>query len=48
MVETILRERLATGIAIIMVTHPEQAARLGHRHFLHARPHLRPADVAAA
>jgi ABC-type iron transport system FetAB ATPase subunit len=49
MVETILRERLATGIAIIMVTHsPEQAARLGHRHFLMRDRHLRPADVAAA
>ena len=30
-VETVLRERLADGIAIVMVTHsPEQAARLGH------------------
>jgi ABC-type phosphate transport system ATPase subunit len=30
-VETVLRERLAAGVAIAMVTHsPEQAARLGH------------------
>ena len=34
LVETILRERLADGVAIILVTHsPEQAARLGHRQF---------------
>jgi ABC-type iron transport system FetAB ATPase subunit len=44
MVETILRERLATGIAIIMVTHsPEQAARFGHRQFRMRDRHLEPA-----
>jgi len=31
-VEAVIRERLAEGTAIVMVTHsPEQAARLGHR-----------------
>ncbi len=34
LVEAVLRERLAGGMAIVMVTHsPEQAARLGHRQF---------------
>jgi putative ABC transport system ATP-binding protein len=33
LVETVLRERLAAGVAIAMVTHsPEQAARLGGQH----------------
>lgn len=32
LVESVLRQRLATGAAILMVTHnPEQARRLGHR-----------------
>jgi ABC-type iron transport system FetAB ATPase subunit len=32
-VETVVRERLAAGVAIAMVTHsPEQAMRLGQRH----------------
>ena len=32
-VEAVLRERLAAGTTLIMVTHdPEQAERLGHRH----------------
>ena len=32
-VEAVLRECLATGVMIAMVTHsPEQAARIGHRH----------------
>ena len=32
-VEAVLRERLAAGVAIVMVTHsPAQAARLGNRH----------------
>ena len=31
--EAVLRECLATGVMIAMVTHsPEQAAQLGHRH----------------
>jgi ABC-type iron transport system FetAB ATPase subunit len=41
LVETILRERLAEGIAIVLVTHsPEQAARLGHRQFRMQDRHL--------
>jgi ABC-type lipoprotein export system ATPase subunit len=41
LVETILRERLADGVAIILVTHsPEQAARLGHRRFRMQDRHL--------
>ncbi|HEY1933591.1 MAG TPA: ABC transporter ATP-binding protein [Acetobacteraceae bacterium] len=33
-VETLLRERLAGGTTVVMVSHnPEQAARLGHRRF---------------
>jgi len=41
LVETILRERLAAGVAIVLVTHsPEQAARLGHRHFRMQNRHL--------
>jgi putative ABC transport system ATP-binding protein len=40
-VETILRERLADGVAIVLVTHsPEQAARLGHRQFRMQDRHL--------
>ncbi len=43
-VETVLRERLAEGVTILMVTHsPEQAARLGHRHFRMQARHLVPA-----
>ncbi len=43
-VETILRERLAHGVTIAMVTHtPEQASRLAHRHFRMANRHLVPA-----
>lgn len=34
LVETLLRERLAAGTAMLLVSHsPEQAARLGNRHF---------------
>lgn len=34
LVETVLRERLATGMSMLLVTHShEQAARLGHRQF---------------
>ncbi len=41
LVETILRERLAGGMAILLVTHsPEQAARLGHRQFRMQDRHL--------
>lgn len=41
LVETILRERLAEGIAIVLVTHsPDQAARLGHRQFRMRDRHL--------
>ncbi len=44
LVELVLRERLAAGIAIVMVSHsPEQAARLGHRQFLMRDRHLHPA-----
>ncbi len=40
-VETILRERLGAGMAIVLVTHsPEQAARLGHRQFRMQDRHL--------
>jgi putative ABC transport system ATP-binding protein len=40
-VEAVLRERLAAGITIAMVTHsPEQAVRLGHRHLRMADRHL--------
>ncbi len=43
-VEALLRERLADGTAIVMVTHsPQQAARLGHRHLQMAARHLVPA-----
>ena len=43
LVETILRERLADGVAIVLVTHsPEQAARLGHRQFRMQDRHLVP------
>jgi putative ABC transport system ATP-binding protein len=43
-VEAVLRERLAAGIAIAMVTHsPEQATRLGHRHLRMADRRLVPA-----
>jgi ABC-type iron transport system FetAB ATPase subunit len=41
LVETVLRERLAEGVAIILVTHsPAQAARLGHQHFRMLDRHL--------
>jgi len=43
-VEDLLRERLADGVAIAMVTHSaEQAARLGHRHLRMADRRLVPA-----
>jgi putative ABC transport system ATP-binding protein len=43
-VEAVLRERLAAGVTIAMVTHsPEQATRLGHRHLRMADRHLVPA-----
>ena len=43
-VEAVLRERLAAGVTIAMVTHsPEQAARLGHRHLRMTDRHLVPA-----
>jgi UDP-glucose/iron transport system ATP-binding protein len=48
LVEAILRERLAGGTAIIMVTHsPEQAARLGHRRFRMHDRHLVAPDLVA-
>ena len=41
LVEAVLRERLADGVAIVLVTHsPEQAARLGHRQFRMQDRHL--------
>ena len=44
LVEDLLRERLAAGIMIIMVTHSAtQAARLGHRHLRMENRHLIPA-----
>jgi ABC-type iron transport system FetAB ATPase subunit len=44
LVEAVLRERLAAGMAIVMVSHnPEQAARLGHRQFRMRDRHLHPA-----
>ena len=44
LVEDLLRERLAAGIMIIMVTHSAaQAARLGHRHLRMENRHLVPA-----
>jgi UDP-glucose/iron transport system ATP-binding protein len=43
-VEAILRERLAAGVTIAMVTHsPDQAIRLGHRHLRMTDRHLKPA-----
>jgi ABC-type iron transport system FetAB ATPase subunit len=43
-VEAVLRECLAAGTTIAMVTHsPDQAARLGHRHLRMADRHLVPA-----
>jgi ABC-type iron transport system FetAB ATPase subunit len=42
--EVVLRDRLAAGVAILMVTHnPAQAARLGHRHFRMDHRRLVPA-----
>jgi ABC-type iron transport system FetAB ATPase subunit len=42
--ETLLRERLAAGTAIVMVTHdPAQAARLGSTHLVMRAGHLHPA-----
>jgi putative ABC transport system ATP-binding protein len=44
LVEQVLRERLAAGVAIAMVTHtPEQAVRLGQRHLRMENRHLVPA-----
>ncbi len=44
LVEAVLRERLAAGTAILMVTHSaEQAERLAQRHFRMAARHLLPA-----
>ena len=41
LVETVLRERLVDGMAIVLVTHsPEQAARFGHRQFFMQDRHL--------
>jgi putative ABC transport system ATP-binding protein len=41
LVEDVLRERLATGVTIAMVTHSAaQAVRLGHRHLRMADRHL--------
>ena len=43
-VEEVLRERLAAGVTIAMVTHrAAQAARLGHRHLRMERGRLVPA-----
>jgi putative ABC transport system ATP-binding protein len=43
-VEAVLRERLATGVTIVMVTHtPQQAARLGQRHLRMQNRQLVPA-----
>jgi putative ABC transport system ATP-binding protein len=43
-VEEVLRERLAAGVTIAMVTHtPEQAVRLGQRHLRMENRHLVPA-----
>ena len=43
LVEQVLRERLAAGVAIAMVTHmPEQAVRLGQRHLRMENRHLVP------
>ena len=43
LVETLLRERLAAGSAIILVSHsPEQAARLGDRQFRMVERRLEP------
>ena len=44
LVEAVLREVIANGTTIAMVTHsPEQAVRLGHRHLRMAARHLVPA-----
>ncbi len=44
LVEHVLRERLAAGVAIAMVTHtPAQAVRLGQRHLRMENRHLVPA-----
>ena len=43
MVESVLAERLAGGVAVLMVTHdPGQARRLGRRHFVMADRKLTP------
>jgi putative ABC transport system ATP-binding protein len=43
LVEAMLRERLAAGTAVLMVTHSaEQARRLGNRHFQMASRRLEP------
>jgi ABC-type phosphate transport system ATPase subunit len=47
LVEVVLRERLADGVAIIMVTHSEQqAVRLGSQHMVMQAGRLRPAGQA--
>ncbi len=44
LVEEVLRERLAMGVTIVMVTHsPAQAARLAHRHLRMEKRRLVPA-----
>ena len=44
LVENVLRERLADGVTIVMVTHSAaQAARLGHRHLRMENRRLVPA-----
>ena len=44
LVENVLRERLADGVTIAMVTHSAaQAARLGHRHLRMENRRLVPA-----
>jgi ABC-type iron transport system FetAB ATPase subunit len=44
LVEAVLRERMAAGVSIAMVTHSvAQAARLGHRHLRMENRHLVPA-----
>ncbi len=45
-VETVLRERLAAGTTLIMVTHdPAQSERLGHQHLVMAAGRLAPGKL---